>query len=72
MDGDKAETHFKQKLLPAFRRLIYFGATASANEVNEWNEQLAVLNADIRKTGANVIIGVTNAKQDWSERLAQA
>lgn len=54
------------------RRVIYFGAAANAKEVNEWNEQLAVLNADIRKTGANVIIGVTNAKQDWSERLAQA
>lgn len=54
------------------RRVIYFGAPSNSDEVSEWDKQLAILNADIRETGANVIIGVTNSTQDWSERLAQA
>lgn len=54
------------------RRVIYFGTPSNSDDVAEWDEQLAVLNADIRKTGANVIIGVTNSTQDWAERLAQA
>jgi hypothetical protein len=54
------------------RRVIYFGVPSSADFVNQWNEEIAQVNADIRKTGANVIIAVTNSNQDWSERLAQA
>lgn len=54
------------------RRVIYFGVAASADFVNQWNEELAVVNSDIRKTGANAIIAVTNQTQDWAERLAQA
>lgn len=54
------------------RRVIYFGVSADAKLVNQWNDELAVVNADIRKTGANAIIAVTNQTQDWAERLAQA
>jgi hypothetical protein len=54
------------------RRVIYFGASTNFEFANEWDEQLAVLNSEIRKTGANVIIAVTSNTQDWSERLAQA
>jgi hypothetical protein len=54
------------------RRVIYFGIPASADFVNKWNEELAKVNSDIRKTGANAIIAVTNQNPDWAERLAQA
>jgi len=54
------------------RRVIYFGAASNAEFVNQWNEELSKVNSDIRKTGANAIIAVTNQNQDWAERLAQA
>jgi hypothetical protein len=54
------------------RRVIYFGVSSNAEFVKEWNDELAVVNSDIRKTGANAIIAVTNQTQDWAERLAQA
>ena len=54
------------------RRVIYFGVPSNSEFVEKWNNELAVVNADIRKTGANVIIAVTNQTQDWAERLAQA
>lgn len=54
------------------RRVIYFGVPSDSKYVEQWNEELAALNADIRKKNANVIIAVTNQTQDWAERLAQA
>lgn len=54
------------------RRVIYFGTPGSANFVNEWNKELAILNSAVRKTGANVIINVVGEQPDWAERLAQA
>jgi hypothetical protein len=54
------------------RRVIYFGTPASADFVQQWNEDLSVVNSEIRKTGANVIINVVGESQDWAERLAQA
>lgn len=54
------------------RRVIYFGVAANADFVQQWDRDLAVLNADIRKTKANVIINVVGESQDWAERLAQA
>ena len=54
------------------RRVIYFGVASNAEFVQQWDLDLAVLNSDIRKTGANVIINVVNSSRDWAERLAQA
>jgi len=54
------------------RRVIYHGAETDNSYVKKWNDELSVLNSDIRDTGANVIIGVTGFTEDWSERLAQA
>jgi hypothetical protein len=38
----------------------------------EWNKKLSILNSDIVKTGANVIIVVTSKNQDFAEQLAQS
>lgn len=54
------------------RRVIYFGTPGNADFVQEWNKELSVLNSEIRKTNANVIINVVGETQDWAERLAQA
>lgn len=54
------------------RRVIYFGTPGNAKLVQQWNDDLSVLNADIRKTRANVIINVVGENQNWAEGLAQA
>lgn len=54
------------------RRVIYFGVASNSAFVTQWDDELAVVNSEIRKTGANAIIAVTNQNQDWAERLAQA
>jgi hypothetical protein len=54
------------------RRVIYFGTPADSKTVEQWNAELSVMNTEIRKTGANVIINVTGGTPDWAERLAQA
>lgn len=54
------------------QRVIYFGAPADPQMVEQWNEDLSVLNSDIRRTRANVIINVVGADQSWAEGLAQA
>lgn len=53
-------------------RVIITGYSASNALYNEWNTQLAQLNANIRKTGANVIIVVTNDNVEYPEMLARA
>lgn len=53
-------------------RVIYFGTVSDQKFVNEWNDELAELNTEIRKKNVNVIIVVTDQSQDWAERLAQA
>lgn len=54
------------------RRVIYFGTPADSQQVEQWNNDLAVLNAEIRGTQANVIVNVVGANQNWAEGLAQA
>lgn len=54
------------------RRVIYFGAPADSGTVEQWNEDLSVLNSEIRETRANVIINVVGEDQSWAEGLAQA
>ncbi len=54
------------------RRVIYFGTPGNSSFVEQWNKEVAKLNSDIRKTGANVIINVVGGTPDWAERLAQA
>jgi hypothetical protein len=54
------------------RRVIYFGVQADSETVEQWNEDLSVLNSEIRNTRANVIINVVSGDQNWAEGLAQA
>jgi hypothetical protein len=54
------------------RRVIYFGTPANSSMVEQWNEDLSVLNSEIRATRANVIINVVGESQNWAEGLAQA
>lgn len=54
------------------RRVIYYGTPSNSQIVQQWNESLSVLNAEIRKTRANVIINVVGENQNWAEGLAQA
>lgn len=52
-------------------RVFYTDSTAP-EFLSEWNEDLQQLNADIRQTGANVIINVTGKDQTWAEGLSQS
>lgn len=80
-----ADTLFNQKLedIPPIayprtydyyktRRVIYFGTPVDSQLVSQWNEDLSVLNSEIRRTRANVIINVVGQDQSWAEGLAQA
>lgn len=53
------------------RRAYFINYPSNASFVNEWNEELAILNSSVAKKGANVIIVVTGNKQIWAEQLAQ-
>lgn len=53
-------------------RVIFAGTETNSKFQQEWNEELAVVNSNIRKTGANVIIVVTGYDRSFSEKLAQA
>jgi hypothetical protein len=54
------------------RRVIYYGVAASSEHVENWNRDLATLNAAVAETRANVIISVVGETQIWAEGLAQA
>lgn len=51
-------------------RVIYDGVTADARTVAAWNQSLAELNRDVRKSGANVIVVLTRQPKDYAEQLA--
>jgi hypothetical protein len=53
-------------------RLIVDQYSISEDVQREWNQQLAQLNADIRKTGANVIVVVTGSDETFATELARA
>lgn len=53
-------------------RVIFSGTEASSQFHSEWNEQIAVINSNIRETGANVILVITGNDQNFAQRLAQA
>lgn len=53
-------------------RVIITGYPSDNNFYNEWNESLAEVNANIRKTGANVIVVVTGDGETFAESLARA
>jgi hypothetical protein len=53
-------------------RVITVDYSMSETMKAEWNKKLSVLNSDVMKTGANVIIVVTSKSQDFAEQLAQS
>lgn len=53
-------------------RVIITGVESNAEFQRDWNKEIAILNSDIRKTGANVIIVVTGDDRKFPESLAQA
>lgn len=53
-------------------RVFYSDTPSDSRVVDQWNEDLSVLNSEIRNTRANVIINVVGRDQSWAEGLAQA
>jgi len=53
-------------------RVIVSGVAFDGNLHKEWNDQIAVLNSSISKTGANVILVLTGDDRKFPEKLAQA
>lgn len=51
---------------------VFYTDMQPPSYLKQWNTDLNVLNSNIRKTGANVIINVTSKDQAWAEGLAQA
>jgi hypothetical protein len=53
-------------------RVIFTGTTPDSELYVKWNESLAVVNSNIRKTGGNVIVVLTDSKNaDLPEALAR-
>lgn len=52
-------------------RVIYTATKVDPVYLREWIEEFNVLNSELRKTGANVILLVTGNKQVWAEQLAR-
>jgi hypothetical protein len=53
-------------------RVLVFGTEFDSNKWRNWNQELMQLNADIRESGANVVIMVTGHEQQFAEMLARA
>ena len=53
-------------------RVIVSGHPMTGEVARAWNESLAVVNANIRKTGANAIVVVTSSGPEFALALAQA
>lgn len=53
-------------------RVIFTGTETNSKFQQEWNEELAIVNSNVRKTGANIILVVTGYDRSFSEKLAQA
>lgn len=53
-------------------RVIITGYESSNDFYTEWNRSLAEVNADVRETGANAIVVVTGAGEDFATQLARA
>ncbi len=53
-------------------RVITVDYAMSATMKAEWNKKLSVLNSNVMKTGANVIVVVTSKTQNFAEQLAQS
>jgi hypothetical protein len=53
-------------------RVIIFGVEFDSNLYREWNDKISILNSNIRKSNANVIIVITGESQEFADKLAQA
>jgi hypothetical protein len=53
-------------------RVIITGYESSNDFYTEWNQSLAKVNADVYRTGANVIVVVTGAGEDFATELARS
>lgn len=53
------------------RRVYFINYPSNSAMVNEWNDEIAVINTVVSKKNANVILVVTGNKQIWAEQLAQ-
>jgi hypothetical protein len=53
-------------------RVIFSGQPVSGELFRQWNQSFAVVNANIRKTGANAIVVVTASGPEFALALAQA
>jgi hypothetical protein len=52
-------------------RVIITGIPANASFQQSWNREIAILNSNIRETGANAIVVVTGTDRKFPESLAQ-
>ena len=53
-------------------RVIFTGYSATNELYQQWNQELSQLNADIRETGANVILVITGNPESFATELARA
>lgn len=52
-------------------RVIYTAHKVETDYLNEWIEEFNVLNSELRKTGANVVLFITGHSRLWAEQLAR-